>query len=220
MPSIRNNQDCLTWYASYGSNLKRQRFMCYIEGGIPEYRTEPNEGSRDRTPPTQSRPVSFNLELYFAGRSRAWGDGGVAFLRQGAKQPPTLGRMYLITDEQFNDVVMQENSRRVDGSRFVPSFEQLVRDREHLLPGNSWYGKLLNIGTEEGYPILTFTTARTDLLPNPNAPSEQYLKTIASGIKETYPEMTNDEISEYLLRVEGVAGRLAQNQVKVWVRDA
>ena len=22
----------LVWYASYGSNLKRERFMCYIEG--------------------------------------------------------------------------------------------------------------------------------------------------------------------------------------------
>lgn len=194
--------------------------MCYIEGGVPEYRTEPNEGARDKTPPVESRPISFNLALHFAGRSGAWGGGGVAFLREGAQNALTLGRMYLITDEQFNDVVMQENSRRVDGSRFVPSFEQLIQEREYILPGNSWYGRLLNIGTEDNHPILTFTAARTDILPNPNAPSEQYLKTIASGIKETYPKMSNDEISEYLLRAEGVEGRLDPNQVKGWVREA
>ena len=30
----------LVRYASYGSNLKRQRFMCYIKGGIPGGKTK------------------------------------------------------------------------------------------------------------------------------------------------------------------------------------
>jgi len=208
------------WYASYGSNLKRSRFMCYIQGGVPEGWMESNDGSRDKNPPLDSRPKSLNVDLYFAGRSSVWGGGGVAFIRTGTKHSVTLGRMYLITDEQFNDVVMQENSRAVDGSRFVPAFDDLVRTPESILPGNPWYGKLLNIGTEEGYPILTFTTARTDILPNPNAPSEQYLKTIASGVKQTYPEMTEEKISDYLMGVEGIKGRLDPNQVRRWVREA
>ena len=115
--------------------------------------------------------------------------------------------MYLITDEQFNDVVMQENSKEPDGSRFVPAFEHLVSQRESLLNDDPWYGKLLNIGSEGGCPILTFTTARTDLL-NPNAPAEQYVKVIASGIKETYPQMSDDDIVAYLNKAAGIRGNI------------
>jgi hypothetical protein len=115
--------------------------------------------------------------------------------------------MYLITDEQFNNVVMQENSKEPNGSRFVPAFNQLVSQLRCILPGNHWYGKLLNIGSEGGCPILTFTTARTDLL-NPNAPAEQYVKVIASGIKETYSGMSDDDIVAYLYRAAGIHGNI------------
>ena len=188
----------LVWYASYGSNLKRQRFMCYIQGGKPEGRTEPNQGCRDKTPPIDSKPVSLNFDLYFAGKSKSWGGGGVAFIREGTKESLTLGRMYLITYEQFNDVVMQENDKCVNGELYVPRFQQLVQQRESVLPDKPWYGKLLNVGTEGGHPIVTFTTPITDLRPNPNDPSEEYLNTIASGLRETYPKMTDTEITAYL----------------------
>jgi hypothetical protein len=71
--------------------------------------------------------------------------------------------MYLITDEQFNDVVMQENENPVSGWRCIPAFDQSVGQREFRLSGNPWYGRILNIGSEGGYPVLTFTTARADL---------------------------------------------------------
>jgi hypothetical protein len=138
----------------------------------------------DKNDPIEVRQKSLNYDLYFAGRSGTWGNSGVAFIR--GEGGHTLGRMYLISDEQFNDVVIQENSKRPDGSRFVPAFNQLVSQSQSILPCNPWYGKLLNIGSEGGWPILTFTTERPDLL-NPNAPAEQYVKVIASGIKETYP---------------------------------
>lgn len=64
----------------------------------------------------------------------------------------TLGRMYLITDEQFNDVVMQGNDKTPDGSRFVPAFNQLVSQSQSNLSDKLWYGKLLNIGSEGGCP--------------------------------------------------------------------
>jgi hypothetical protein len=205
------------WYASYGSNLRRQRFMCYIQGGVPEGRTEPNEGSRDKTPPSDSRPVPLNFDLYFAGSSAAWGNGGTAFIRRGSRSSIALGRMYLITDEQFNDVVLQENAKKVDGTRFVPPFAELARKQKWVLPGNPLYGGLLNIGSEGGYPVLTFTTARTDL--QVNAPHENYVKTIASGIKETYPRMSNAEISKYLLGAEGIRGNIDPSQIDRWVRE-
>jgi hypothetical protein len=218
----------LVWYASYGSNLKRERFMCYIKGGTPPGSTKRNDGCfQDKSDPIESRPISLKLELYFAGQSYGWprkeknGDvpGGVAFIRANPERGPTLGRMYLITDEQFNDVVMQENSKKPDGSRFVPAFNQLVSQPQSILPGNPWYGKLLNIGSEEGCPILTFTTARTDL-PNPNAPGEQYVKVIASGIKETYPRMSDSDVVNYLLQADGVRGLIDPTTIQAWVATA
>jgi len=152
-----------------------------------------------------SRAIPLTFELYFAGRSNTGPrkekdrevPGGIAFIRENSEQGSTLGRMYLITEEEFNDVVMQENGKTPDGSRFVPAFNQLVSQSQSILPGNPLYGKLLNIGSAGGCPILTFTTARIDLF-NPNAPAEQYVKVVASGIKETYPQMSDDDIVAYL----------------------
>jgi len=31
------NKKTYVWYAGYGSNLNKQRFMCYIKGGTPTY---------------------------------------------------------------------------------------------------------------------------------------------------------------------------------------
>lgn len=191
--------------------------MCYIQGGVPQGRTAPDEGSRDRTPPRDSRPVPLNFELYFAGSSSAWGNGGTAFIRHGGRKSLVLGRMYLITDEQFNDVVLQENGKRVDDTRFVPPFEQLQRKGQWILPGNPLYGGLLNIGSEGRHPVLTFTTAWTNL--RPNSPSENYVKVIASGIKETYPRATNREIAMYLLAADGIRGNLDPVQIERWVRE-
>jgi hypothetical protein len=127
--------------------------------------------------------------------------------------------MYLITEEQFNDVVMQENDKEPDGSRFVPAFNQLVSQSQSILSDKLWYGKLLNIGLEGGCPILTFTTSRIDLL-NPSAPAEQYVKVIASGIKETYPQMSDDDIVEYLYAAAGILGNIDLAKIRDWVAVA
>jgi hypothetical protein len=211
----------LVWYASYGSNLKLKRFMCYIKGGIPEGSTKRCAGChQDQTDPIDARPISLDFELYFAGRSEAWENGGVAFIREKPKLGLTLGRMYLITDEQFNDIVMQENSRTPDGSRFVPTFEELVSQRELSTQDNGWYGRILNIGSEGGYPILTITTARTDIRPNPNAPSATYVKIMASGLTETYPRMSSSEIVQYVSRADGLRGQIDPPIIQSWVQTA
>jgi hypothetical protein len=126
----------LVWYASYGSNLKRERFMCYIKGGTPKgsTRARPYAGCRNKIDPRLPADIPAIRTLFrwsipnmekrrysFYSRSRNIG------------RTPTLGRTYLITDEQFNQVVMQENSKSVDGSRFVPYFQQLVSLRQNAL---------------------------------------------------------------------------------------
>jgi len=191
------------WYASYGSNLNKARFMCYIVGGKPPGAKKSNPGCADRTPPSDSRPVPLELELYFARYSTSWG-GAAAFVRPLADSI-THGRMYLITDEQFNDVVRQENDLPVNGQRFVPPFGDLQKINQFVLPGNHWYGLLLNVGNIDGSPMITFTEAEKSPAERP---SDAYLKVIISGLKETYPAMTPHAICDYLLAAEGIRNNI------------
>ena len=207
----------LVWYASYGSNLcYERRFMCYLRGGTPAGSRERNPGCRDPTPPRDMKPVLLPFELYFASYAKSW-DGAPAFIRPGNDKHRAYGRMYLITDEQFNDVVLQENGRKPNGKRFVPSFEELNGIHEFRLPSNPLYGLLLRVDTQNGAPIITFTTAR-NLISGP--PSEAYVKIIVAGLRETNPAMTDAEIAHYLLDAEGVRDRIPSARLFRWMAQA
>lgn len=66
------------WYASYGSNLLEERFLCYIRGGQPAGSTESEPGARDPSLPLRSIQFSMPYPLYFAKERTKWGKGGVA----------------------------------------------------------------------------------------------------------------------------------------------
>lgn len=218
MPHKQLHDGRLIWYASYGSNLSyANRFMCYITGGRPAGSSKTNSGCRDKTPPLRDKPLSLNFELYFAGYSRSW-RGSPAFIRSGDNRSLTLGRMYLITDAQFNDVVLQENDMEVDGTRFVPPFERLTTESSLLLPGDRLYGQLLRVGVQDGWPVLTFTTTRREL--RIGEPSEAYLSMIIHGLKEAYTAMKNSDIADYLGRAEGVRGKISLGQLNSWIESA
>ena len=104
----------------------------------------------------------------------------------------------------------------VDGVRFVPEFDRLVGEPESILRDEPLYGRLLNVGSEEGYPILTFTTARTGL--EERAPSFEYLRTIATGLQETHPGITAGAIASYLLQADGIRGNFVRRELEDWVR--
>ncbi len=100
----------LIWYASYGSNLRRARFDTYSRGGTPEGAATGQVGCTDPTPPRADEPVRIPHRLYFAGRFAKWQRGGVAFIERARNDTvATLGRMYLVTEEQFREIVHQEN---------------------------------------------------------------------------------------------------------------
>ena len=69
------------WYASYGSNLQRNRFLCYIRGGRPFGSSTNHEGSRSNSYPISEKPIVLNHELYFAKKTPNWDNGGVAFIK-------------------------------------------------------------------------------------------------------------------------------------------
>ena len=182
------------WYASYGSNLLEKRFSCYIAGGTPEGAQREYEGCTDKTLPEESKPIIINAELYFARKSKTWHGGGVAFINsEFNSKVKTFGRMYLITAQQFAEVVKQEIRLEED---LVLDLEELAEKGSLLLNERSWYNKLLFLRREAGYPIFTFTN-KDYLKDEINPPHETYFNTISAGLKETYG-MTDVEIEGYL----------------------
>ncbi|WP_132993739.1 histone deacetylase [Gordonia zhaorongruii] len=178
--------DDLVWYVSYGSNMCADRLACYLQGGRPEGGMRTYTGARDRTPPAQSRPTTLPGRIFFAGLSRNWG-GGMAFYDH-ATPGSTPARAYLITAGQFADVAAQESDREtvVDGR-----IERALRDHEALAVGDTQvigdglYARLVRVGTIDGRPSLTFTSAAgLDAVPH-TAPTDAYLTMIARGLRET-----------------------------------
>ena len=83
------------WYACYGSNINKNRFMKYING------------CTDKTPPAEDRPFRFGHNIYFAKSSTIWNGGGKAFIDDTAPGE-ALGRIYKITKAQFDEIKIAE----------------------------------------------------------------------------------------------------------------
>jgi hypothetical protein len=199
------------WYASYGSNLNRARFMTYIEGGTVAGNDVVYEGCADTTAPLDDIALELPQSLYFAGWShRAWGGTAAGFITLGGRKPRTLARAYLIAPTQFQEIVRQEHAH-------VGSVEDIELDldqaREHghariLRQGH--YSELIYCGERDGYPVLTFTASenRTDF----NRPSPPYLRMIHSGLQESHGLSTDDAVA-YLRGKPGIRGRWTAAQL-------
>lgn len=171
LPSAFKQQNYV-WYACYGSNLCKERFLWYIQGGG----SKNNPGCRDKTLPVVERPYIIHHELYFANQSRTWGNGGVAFLKlEKDEKIETLGRAYLITTEQLEDVKKQEGT------------------------SSNWYGHVMALGEMAGIPVKTLTRLPENMGHYvSNFPSLEYLDMLRRGLWETYPSMKVEGVSRYL----------------------
>lgn len=208
------SDDRLVWYAGYGSNLLRERFECYIKGGKPRGSKNDYAGCRDMSAPRGDQPIKLQNALYFADHSNAW-NGAVAFVKSVASGATTYARMYLITYGQFNDVVRQENGRRVPGDIIVPPYEELARADHWQIDGIRLYGRLLKTGMNGEQPILTFSATRGDFAIG--APSEAYVKMIVSGLQETYPSLRKSELLDYLGQAEGIRDAIQGDVLARWI---
>ena len=189
------NIDDYVWYASYGSNLCYERFICYLEGGKAPGAKRKQRGARDNSEPIDERAVFIPHALYFSQHSRTWNDGGVAFI-DPRKDPSiqTWGRAYLITRAQFEDVFFQENGSETEALDWTSLLAQGT-----LSHGDRWYHQILQVGELEDKPILTFTHSTNLEERGYNPPSDAYLQTIVNGICETYG-MGKEGIKKYLPR--------------------
>lgn len=190
--------ETLVWYAAYGSNVDQARFLTYLTGGPVPGTEHQQAGARDPSPPRRSEPHHFDRAIRFAHHSPRW-NGATAILDHRPGPIGALGRRYLITKAQFDDVVAQENRRTVVD---LP-LDQLDEDEIHPVSDRNYDGLLL-LGTEDGAPVLTFTTPSEPEDIDVAAPSRTYLGTIARGILHTH-ELTPAEIARHLHGAPGVA---------------
>ena len=176
------------WYVGYGSNLLEERFLCYIKGGQFRLGGHTSSGCNDKTSPLGSLPTRIPAQMYFAKSSKSWYGAGVAFIREfepdKADSVVTLGRMWKITEEQF----------------------ECIRDQE----SRNWYDKPIDLGENvDGNRVVTLTNSNT---LSPNRPSIQYLTAIALGLKETFG-INDEEIKEYLKEMPGIKGGYSDEQL-------
>jgi len=175
------------WYVGYGSNLCRERFFCYIKGGQYKLGGSYCEGCKDKTLPRENTTIELPHRLYFARESPSWSRGGVAFLsveREKNQKKWTLARTWKITGEQFDQVRQQE--------------------------GVFWYNHTIDLGMDEGIPILTITSSdKHPLIP----PSKNYLSTIVIGLIEAY-KLNAKEIYNYLHQKDGIRGYFPEKELQ------
>src|SRR5699024_2214338 len=188
------------WYVCYGSNILASRFYCYIRGGQPEGTFRRYTGCRNKSLPLKSKPVGIPYQLYFAKSSKTWNGGGVAFIHPRKKPSfATLGKAFLISRQQFVDLVKQE----IDSTEnLFLDFEKTRRDGRLLYRPEAWYSELLFLGEFDGYPQFTFTSHQF-LSEELAAPDVSYLSKITRGIKNTYPEITAEKIRTYFKNKPG-----------------
>jgi len=177
------------WYVGYGSNLNKQRFLCYIQGGKPTYGRRSGNGCTNKTLPLQDSICKIPYQVYFAlphdiTSTSNWGNGGVAFLRNIRSEELSLGRMWKIAQSQYEEIKDQE--------------------------GRKWYDKEIFLGTKESAPIYTITNSKelNNILP----PSETYLKTLIEGLRESFNMRLEDAV-DYLMKLDGVKEKMQRKDL-------
>ncbi|WP_249310159.1 hypothetical protein [Bacillus sp. FJAT-49736] len=185
--------------------------MCYIEGGKPEGSEKIEKGSRNQTPPEAEAKVELAYPLYFAKSKSKWGKGGVAFIsHEKSKSVRTIGRMYLITQEQFEDVVAQENNEE----HFTIDVQEVMKHGYQDI-NSSWYGRILYLGNKDGAPMLTFTNPLPMESEAFTVPPSSYLKIITRGLKELDIKM--EDILHYFNQCNGIKGHFTNEELHKYI---
>ncbi|WP_420491517.1 hypothetical protein [Neobacillus drentensis] len=196
------------WYASYGSNLHIDRFLCYIIGGKPEGSSKIETGCKNPSLPVASSTFTMNYPLYFAKEADKWESQGVAFI--GLTEDPscvTYSKKYLISLDQFMDVMSQENN----GIDFQVDLNLVINTGSNVYRRNAWYGNILYLGEEKGFPIFTFTASWDVYDVEWKKPSHAYLSTLINGLKEDY---SNEEIYLYFQTKPGIIGKYNETELR------
>ena len=118
-----------------------------------------------------------------------------------------LGRAYLISWDQFEDVVAEENGRPT--APLVIADAELV-DSFTCLVGPGRYENLLCLGRRGDIPMVTFTAPWAMAAVRSAAPSRAYLATLAEGLRDAHG-LADPEILAYLEAAPGCRRPLVQH---------
>lgn len=197
------------WYASYGSNINKDRFLCYIHGGNPKWSTKVEKGCRDKTLPLSEKSFIIHHQLYFSKEAAQWNGGGVCFIGLDFnKSVETYSYMYLIKREQFLDVVSQENNIdhiQLNLKEVIENGAKTYRD--------TWYGNILYLGEVDNFPVFTFTSNDEFNRMSVRKPSIEYLRTICVGLKREIG-LTDEQIIDYFIRIPGIVDEYTREDIK------
>jgi hypothetical protein len=197
------------WYAVYGANLLEERFRYYLEGGeIPDLGIR-QVGARNPAPPQADRALLLPHRLRFAQQHRCW-HGGVGFIDSDSDATVTTwGRAWLLTSEQCEDVLRQENR---DQDLQIPWPELLANGQVDCPSG--WYRRLLLLEADrEGYPVIAATAPGKE---QPRPPGADYLGTVIAGLVETY-HLGKKGLVDYLAAVPGIRPKWSKGALgRMW----
>jgi gamma-glutamylcyclotransferase (GGCT)/AIG2-like uncharacterized protein YtfP len=165
------------WYVSYGSNLLEDRLRLYIQGGKCNYNGKYYSPCSDTTMPMESRPIIIPYDMYYANFGRgSWKNSAVSFL-DTSKPGKAYGRAYKIKRSQLDGI--------------------------HEKEGDIWYPDIIKLDNICGYEAYTFSNNITKKKEPFDRISAEYGIILYRGMKETYSEMRDDEIFEYLKNCSG-----------------
>ena len=133
-----------------------------------------NSSHMDTAMPQRSVPVEIPYDMYFSNFGRgAWHNSAVCFLDL-TKPGKAYGRAWLIERSQLEEIHAKEGM------------------------GTNWYPECVQLADIDGIPAYTFAN-RTEKQHEPfSRVSAPYGIILYKGMKETYPEMTDAEIFDYL----------------------
>jgi hypothetical protein len=146
--------------------------------------------------------------LLFAGSSGTWGGATATF--DPDAHATVACRAYLVTVEQFADVVAQETRRPPGGDLAVTLASALPDVDSTYALGPGRYETVVRLGTRDGASLLTVTAAQVGP-PDLAAPSEGYLRWVAHGLREAHGWPAR-RVAVYLASAPGARG--------VWTREA
>lgn len=168
------NSDEYVWYVSYGSNLLSERLKYYIQGGFCCYNERSYRACSDKSLPIESRPVMIPYNMYYSNYDMgSWRKSAVCFLDL-SKPGMAYGKAYKIRKSQLEEIHVKEGC------------------------GQNWYPDCVQLEDIDGIPAYTYAGYTVKNKEPFCRVSAEYGIVLYRGMKETYPELKEEEILDYL----------------------
>ena len=163
------------WYVAYGSNLLKDRLKSYIVGGKCAYNQRDYPPCSDTRMPERSVPVTIPYSMYYSNYGMgSWKNSAVCFL-DTSKPGLAYGRAYLLREDQLKWIHSREGK------------------------GPDWYPQCVRLDDIDGIPAYTFSNPEEKEHQPFSKVSAIYGIILFRGMKETYPNMMDDAILDYLI---------------------